>query len=55
MRQLSLGAALNEEVEIAPGTVPQAQGEYGTEKVHRDVEDRPEDRRIGNEAKASVK
>lgn len=53
--QPSWKSSLPEEAANAPGTVPQMHGEDVTENTHRAVEKRPEERRIGNRAKVTLK
>lgn len=55
VRQLSWEAVFDEEVAISRSTVPQAQGEDTFEIRCRDVEDQPDEWRIGDEAKAAMK
>lgn len=45
----------NDEVAAASGTIPQADSKHVTENLHRDVEDRLEERRIVDGAQAAVK
>lgn len=54
MPQLSWKAVLHEGVDIALVTVPQIQGEDVSERSRKNVEDSPEDRRIGDQTKAGV-